>query len=102
MSEPDEPQAFPLFNGLARPALILGVPMVPLMVMAMVVAAIAMNLGLIWALLAPPAWFVMMVLTKHDVNFFRLLWLAIDTKLRNPNRAFWKASTYSHNKPRRR
>lgn len=94
-------QAYPLFAGLARPPLILGVPMIPLAVMVIAVLAVTMNFGIHWIALAPCLWLPMWLLTKHDVNIFRLGWLLIETRARNRNKSFWKASTYSHNKPSR-
>lgn len=95
-------QAYPLFNGLARPALVAGVPMYPMGIMLVTVIALTFNFGAPCLVLAPILWGVMAFLTKLDVNYFRILWLAVETKLRNRNKAFWKASTYSIHKPKKR
>lgn len=101
MSEPAQ-QAYPLFNGLARPVMVMGVPLIPLMTMAGVVAAAALNLGLIWAVLGIPLWAVMALMCKHDANYFRLLWLGIDTRYRNRNKSFWQASAYTPHRCKKR
>ena len=88
-------EAFPLFKGATRVPTVWGVPMMPLMVMVMGVAVIAMTLSIWWWFLAPPLWFTMAQITKNDDKAFRILWLWIDTKLRNRNKSFWGASSYS-------
>lgn len=100
MSEPQEP--FPLFKGATRVPTIAGVPMVPLIVMLCLVAAMAMLLSLWWWFIAIPLWFVMAQITRNDDRAFRIWYLWFDTKWRNGNKSFWGASTYSKSDYRKR
>lgn len=95
-------EPFPLFNGATRPPTLLGVPLVPIMLMFMVVACIAMLTKPWWIALAIPAWAVMAAITRHDDRAFRVWGLALDTKLRNRNKRFWKASSYAPAPPTKR
>lgn len=88
-------EPFPLFKGATRVATYWGVPTMPLLSMVIGVACVAMSIS-IWAwLIAPVLWFLMAQITKHDDKAFRIWWLWIDTKLRNKNKNFWGASSYS-------
>ncbi|AGF75070.1 TrwM protein [Bartonella australis AUST/NH1] len=93
---------FPLFKGATRVPTIWGVPMIPLMVMAMGVAVVAMTISLLWWFVALPLWFIMAQITKSDDRAFRIWWLWIDTKFRNRNKNFWGASSYSPSNYRKR
>lgn len=90
---------YPLFQGATRLPTILGVPMMPLMVMSMGVAVIALSFSIFWWLLWPILCFVMAQITKTDDKAFRIWGLWIDTKflngLFNGSKKFWGASTYS-------
>lgn len=97
-----EESAFPLFKGCTRVPTVAGVPMMPLMFMVIGVAVLAMMVSLWCWLLLAPAWAVMAAVTKHDDKAFRILGLWVDTKLRNRNKSFWGASTYSRTKYRKR
>ncbi|MCZ2328769.1 type IV secretion system protein VirB3 [Bartonella sp. F02] len=99
---PSKPEAFPLFKGATRVPVIWGVPMVPLMMMIMGVAVLAMTISLFWWLMALPLWFIMAQVTKNDDKAFRIWWLWIDTKLRNRNKSFWGASSYNPSDYRKR
>jgi len=90
----DDQVAAPLFKGCTRAATVMGVPMVPLLIMGMFVAILAMKFSLWCWLLAPPLWFVMFQITKYDDRAFRIWGLWFETKMRNSNKAFWKASSY--------
>ena len=87
-------EPFPLFKGATRVPTVLGVPMIPLMMMCIGVAAFAMLLGLGWYLMGIPLWLIMAQVTKYDDQAFRIWWLWVDTKWRN-HRSLWQASTYS-------
>ena len=88
-------EPFPLFKGATRLPTVAGVPMMPLMVMLVIVASSAMLFSL-WAwFLAVPIWFIMAQVTRNDDRAFRIWWLWIDTKWRNGNKSFWRASSYS-------
>ncbi|MET3589180.1 type IV secretion system protein VirB3 [Bartonella silvatica] len=88
-------EAFPLFKGATRVPTIWGVPMMPLIVMVVSVAVIAMTINIFLWLIALPLWFIMAQITKNDDKAFRIWWLWIDTKFRNRNKSFWGASSYS-------
>ncbi|SUB29765.1 Type IV secretion system protein virB3 [Oligella ureolytica] len=102
MPPQQEHETFPLFKGATRLPTIAGVPMVPLMVMFMGVAVVALTVSIWWWALAIPLWFLMAQITKNDDKAFRILWLWIDTKLRNRNKGFWGASSYSPSNYRKR
>lgn len=87
--------AWPLFKGATRAAVVWGVPLVPLLGMLMGVATLALAAGLLWWGLAPVLWAAMAQITRHDDRAFRIWRLAAGTVLRNRNRAFWGASSYS-------
>ena len=95
-------EPFPLFKGATRVAMLVGVPMWPLMIMFIVVASIAMLFGLLWWLLLLPCWWVMWTIAKHDDKAFRQWGLWFETKGRNRHKAFWGGSTYALNKYRKR
>lgn len=88
-------EAFPLFKGATRVPTIWGVPMIPLIFMAIGVAIIALTINIFCWLFAPPLWFVMAQITKNDDKAFRVWGLWFDTKFRNRNKGFWGASSYS-------
>ncbi|WP_455476217.1 type IV secretion system protein VirB3 [Bartonella sp. B17] len=95
-------EEFPLFKGATRVPTIWGVPMMPAISMAIGVASVAMTINIFLWLLAPPLWFVMAQITKHDDKAFRIWWLWVDTKFRNRNKNFWGASSYSPSNYRKR
>ena len=77
MAEPLSIEAFPLFKGCTRPPILFGVPMVPLLSMA-----IAFLLAGLWfwmpiALCIVPMYFVMKVISKADEFRFRQWALAL-------------------------
>lgn len=88
-------EPFPLFKGATRVPTIWGVPMMPLLVMVIGVAVVALTVSIWWWGLVPPLWFLMAQITKNDDKAFRIWWLWFDTKVRNRNKGFWGASTYS-------
>lgn len=90
-----EHAAVPLFKGCTRSATIAGVPMIPLILMLIAVAALAMKVSLWCWGLAVPFWFVMAQITKTDDKAFRIWGLWFETKFRNGNKSFWGASSYS-------
>lgn len=97
-----EVAAYPLFKGATRVAMLAGVPMMPLMIMFIVVASVAMLFGLLWWALLLPAWWVMRTISKHDDKAFRQWGLWFETKFRNRHKAFWGGSTYALTKYRKR
>src|SRR3990172_8949319 len=96
------PEPFPLFKGCTRVPCVMGVPLTPIVAMVVVVAALAMVWSLWWWLAAPPAWFLMAQITRNDDKAFRIVWLWLDTKVRNRNKGLWAASSYAPADSRRR
>jgi len=91
-----EPEPFPLFKGATRIPTVAGVPLIPLMLMIVVVASLAMLFSLWYWALALPSWFIMAQITKNDDRAFRIWGLWFETKCRNSfSSSFWNASSYS-------
>lgn len=86
-----------LFKGATRPAMLFGVPLVPLIVVGgtMLVVSAWVSIFLLVGLL--PLVLVMRAITKVDDRQFHLLWLKFQFRVLSPNRngRFWKASVYS-------
>ena len=101
MAEPRY-QPYPLYKGATRAATFGGVPLMPLLVMFIVVASLAMGFSLWMWLFVPGLWFVMAQITRHDDKAFRIWWLWLDTKFRNRNKRFWGASSYSPSNNRKK
>lgn len=92
--EPSEQASVPLFKGCTRAPTVAGVPMMPLLLMVMFVAMLALKVSLwCWGLVLP-FWFVMAQITKTDDKAFRIWGLWFETKFRNRNKGFWGASSY--------
>lgn len=102
MDKQHEISAYPLYKGLTRSPTIFGVPMMPLIVMTMVVAVVALTLSIFWWALWPVLCFIMAQITKYDDKAFRIISLWIDSKLLNGNKKFWGASSYSPVKHKKR
>jgi len=90
-------QRDPLFKGCTRPAMVFGVPLVPLTIVGSVVVLISIWTTIFVAFLLVPVIFTMREITKSDDQQFRLLGLKfLFQKIHyNHNRHFWKASAYS-------
>lgn len=94
---------FPLYKGATRVAVYAGVPLIPLVAMAMGVAVLSLLLSLWWWGLVIPGWILMAQVTRADDRAFRILWLWGRTKLANRLRLlvgagrgeFWGASSYA-------
>lgn len=88
----------PLFKGCTRPAMLFGVPLVPLISVAIVVILLSVwTQKILLALTLIPIVMTMRLITKSDDQQFRLLGLKLVFRLvnRNKNGQFWKASAYS-------
>ena len=88
----------PLFKGCTRPAMVMGVPLVPLMAAVGVVVLLSVWTTMIVGLvLMPPVFLAMRFIAKDDDQAFRLLGLRLLFRVlsRNRNARFWRASTYS-------
>lgn len=88
---------YPLFKGLTRPPLFLGVPLVPLIVVGgfYFVLSAWVSVYLLPGLL--PLFLAMRFITKHDDRQFHLLWLRVTFRVfhYNANGRFWRASVFS-------
>ena len=89
----------PIFKGCTRPAMILGVPIIPFTIAFMVVMLISFWTTILLAVLLIPIIIVMREITKTDDQQFRLLWIKILCRYNlwnlNRNKGFWKATAYS-------
>ena len=94
--EPGDPRD-PLFKGCTRPAMMFGVPLVPLMCVSLVVILLAIWTTVLVALALLPIVLTMRLITKSDDQQFRILGLKLLFRFVNYNHngRFWKASTYS-------
>lgn len=94
----------PVFKGCTRPAMVLGVPIVPLTVTVMSVLLVSFWTNIIVAVLLFPIVLVMRAVVKTDDQMFRLIWLRMSCRLLkyNFNGRFWTASAYSHTEFTRR
>ncbi|WP_198266679.1 VirB3 family type IV secretion system protein [sulfur-oxidizing endosymbiont of Gigantopelta aegis] len=74
----------PLFAGLTRPTLIMGIPADAFKVMVMVSSIIFVGVKSLWSLMAfPVAYIVVYLITYKDPNRFRLLYMATLTRWRS-------------------
>jgi len=87
----------PLFKGCTRPAMMCGVPLVPLAVVSAVVILISVWTTIFLSLLLVPIILVMRAISATDDQQFRLLGLKLVFRVvnYNHNHRFWKASAYS-------
>ena len=86
----------PLFKGCTRPALFLGVPVVPLVAVAGIVIALAIWFTVLLLVLLPPLVLAMRMIVQADEQQFRLLRLKLICRWRHANGRFWgRVSTYS-------
>ena len=88
----------PLFKGCTRPAMFLGVPVVPLFVSVGIVVILSIWIKLLLLVVVLPIVLIMRLIVKKDDQQFRLLWLKFWCRVVphiNKNRYFWRASCYS-------
>lgn len=91
-------QKDPLFKGCTRPAMVFGVPIVPLGIVVGTVILLTVWINMLVALSLIPLVFTMRMITKSDDQQFRLLGLKLWCRVlphANRNALFWNASTYS-------
>lgn len=96
-------RCFPLYKGATRVPTVGGVPLVPLVVVGISIVCIGILFGVWWLGLLLPAWLLMKQISRADDRAFHILWLWMQTKLRNRLRMirfsgrneFWGASTYA-------
>lgn len=80
----------PLFVGLTRPAMVLGVPYGAFITEVLAVAMIFLTTGSpLYILLALPIHGVMYLLSAHDPGMFASIFLWMQTIGRCRNKAFW-------------
>ena len=87
----------PLFKGCTRPAMIFGVPLVPLAAVSVVVILLSVWTTVFFAATLVPIILTMRQIAKSDDQQFRLLGLKLLFRgvNYNHNAKFWKASAYS-------
>lgn len=97
MSAPLEPRdpRDPLFKGCTRPAMLFGVPVVPMVLVGGAVFLFSVYTSLLCMVLLVPVVITMRLITKSDDQMFRLLRLKAMFRHGNRNGKFWKASAYS-------
>lgn len=96
-------QAEAIFKGATRPAMKLGIPLVPLVVLFGAGMLSIMWLGVLaswWlalgvAVLMAPALFWMRFVTAKDDQRFRQMFVALKLRLRDRNQRVWHARSYS-------
>ncbi len=85
----------PLFKGCTRPAMVFGVPIVPLFVVAFTIGFLSILTTVLLNFLTIGAILIMRMIVKNDDQKFRILGLWLLFRLQDMNRSFWKGSTYS-------
>ncbi|HET9239207.1 MAG TPA: type IV secretion system protein VirB3 [Oligoflexus sp.] len=87
----------PLFKGCTRPAMIFGVPLIPLAIASGSIILVSIWTTIFFSALLFPVVLIMRQIAKSDDQQFRLLGLKMlfRTMNYNHNRSFWKASAYS-------
>ena len=88
----------PLFKGCTRPAMMFGVPLVPLAAVTAVVVLVSVWTTVLCVVVLFPVIPVMRYIASKDDQQFRLLGLKMRfrfTSFFNRNTRFWKASAYS-------
>lgn len=87
----------PIFKGCTRPAMLFGVPLVPLAGIGLMVILISVWTTIFFSIILGPIVLVMRSIAQKDDQQFRLLSLRLLFRLfhYNHNRLFWQASVYS-------
>lgn len=75
--------------------MLFGLPTTVFFVMFLSVAFSAMLFGLAFWLALLVAYPVLLGIARHDENAFRILGLALKTRLTNRNKKFWAGSSYA-------
>jgi len=95
--------AEPIYKGATRPAMKLGIPLVPLVVLVGTAALAILWLGtlvsgwlaLVVALAIAPALAWMRFVTARDDQRFHQVFVALKLRLHDRNRRFWRARSYA-------
>lgn len=69
-----------LNKALTRPAAIVGIPLVPLVIASGTIVLLAVYISYYLALLLIPVWLEMKAKARADIHYFGLLWLAFKTR----------------------
>lgn len=87
----------PIFKGCTRPAMLWGVPIVPMVAAFGAVALMAVWINIFLFVVFVPVYVLMRLVVKSDDQQFRLLWLKAKCRLVhfNRNARFWRASAYA-------
>lgn len=88
----------PLFKGCTRPAIVFGVPLVPLGIVVGVVILLSVWIKFFLSFSLIPIILGMRMIAKTDDQQFRLLGLKLWCRFipnYNKNKQFWQASAYS-------
>ena len=93
----------PIYKGATRPAMLLGIPLVPLVVLLGTGLLLAMWGGALvswWiavvvALLLVPALIWMRMMTAKDDQRFRQVFIAMKLRLHDRNHRLWQARSYA-------
>lgn len=85
----------PLFKGCTRPAMFLGVPIVPLFVVVGVIGFLSVLTTVLLNFIFIPVVLVMRMIVKHDDQKLRIIGLWLLSRIQDRNRGFWKAASYS-------
>jgi type IV secretion system protein VirB3 len=72
-----------VFRGCMRPAMFMGVPMMPFMLSFFMIALPAFMFSLLIFLLFPIAIVIMQQLIKYDEHFFDIIFLKMNTKIKS-------------------
>ena len=91
------------FKALSRPAMLFGVPMMPLLSVMMFILFSAIYINLFFFFLAIPIFFIMRFMAKKDDMIFRLLFLKLKFFTNPAQKKFYKTkayvtSSYTYNK----
>jgi type IV secretion system protein VirB3 len=85
----------PLFKGCTRPAMFLGVPIVPLFVVVGGIGFLSVLTTVLLNFISIPVVLVMRMIVKHDDQKLRIIGLWLLSRIQDRNRGFWKAASYS-------
>lgn len=93
----------PIYKGATRPAMLMGIPLVPLVVLFGTGLLLAMWGGVLvswWvavgiAVLLVPALIWMRIVTAKDDQRFRQVFIAMKLRLHDRNHRLWQARSYS-------
>ncbi|MEN3601795.1 type IV secretion system protein VirB3 [Brucella abortus] len=87
----------PIFKGCTRPAMLFGVPVIPLVIVGGSIVLLSVWISMFILPLIVPIVLVMRQIAQTDDQMFRLLGLKAQFRLIHFNRTgrFWRASAYS-------